>query len=214
MRALRICLALLTVLGGNAFADGPPVPFVCYPPDPTFKSYTFDTSPTITTKNNKAVSFVDTCTKKPVVILYNDDERNALKWAVFDIALAVKNGMTLDQAIYAWVVSQPETVLTAEEEAWRQQLIVAYTPIPSPPPPPPPAPVCKITRQSATVLDRAVYKTVSTAGIASAPIAGVRIAEGTVVPCDSKRGNYYSVAGAKDTQGRTIAAGYALGAQQ
>jgi hypothetical protein len=80
-------------------------------------------------------------------------------------------------------------------------------------------PTCKITRQSATVLDRAVYKLKSAGALGSA-ITGVRVLQGT--PCGARfievdasgnlhLTNYYSVAGQKDTMGRVIAAGYAIG---
>jgi hypothetical protein len=78
----------------------------------------------------------------------------------------------------------------------------------------PPAPVCKITPQSSTVQDRQVYKPSLDGLKIGTAITGVRIAAGTVVPCFAPIGNYYNVTGLKDTQGRVIPGGYAIGAVQ
>lgn len=204
MKAIRICLALLTVLGGNAFADGPAFPLRCYPPvDLTLSAYKFDEAPAgYTSKWNKAVTFTDCQTGKVIVQLWSDDERNQLKWDAWDIMLAVRNGLTLSQALTAWAASQPVHVATAEELAWKQQLEAKYAP---------PVQVCKITAQSATVPDRQVYRAnAAKTGVGSA-IAGVRVAAGTV--CGARLGttSYYSVAGQKDTQGRFIPEGWAIG---
>jgi hypothetical protein len=107
----------------------------------------------------------------------------------------------------AYAKSQPTRFLTVKEDAWRKAEIAAS----NAPPPAVPAPTCKITPQSATVLDRAVYKLNSAGTGVGSALTGVRVLQGT--PCGLRLGstNYYSVAGQKDTQGRAIAAGYAIG---
>jgi hypothetical protein len=205
MKTLRIIMLLLVALPAHrAFADGPAFPVRCYPFD--LHAYNLDTAPaSYTSHQNKALSFIDCSTGALVVQLYNDDELNALKWDALDILKAVKNGLTFSQAITLWAQAQPIRENTPEEQAFQDSLIRKYLP---------PAKVCTITKQSATVLDRQVYKAVSTTGTASGALTGVRSPAGTVVPCGSRIGGYFSVANTKDTLGRVIPAGFAAGAQQ
>jgi hypothetical protein len=135
---------------------------------------------------------------KRVVQLYSDAERDSF------VAAFKAGSITSAADVTAWRKAQPVYAYTAEELAYRASIAAQYAP----------APVCKITAQSATVLDRQVYRPTSDGLKISTAITGVRIAAGTVVPCFGNIGNYYSVANLKDTQGRVISAGYAIGAVQ
>jgi hypothetical protein len=136
---------------------------------------------------------------KRVVQLYSDAERDSF-------VSAFKAGSITSAAdVTAWRKAQPVYAYTAEELAYRASIAAQYAPTPAP------VSICKITAQSATVLDRQVYKSVSATGTASGSISGVRIAAGTVVPCAGAIGNYYNVSNLKDTQGRVIAIGWAIG---
>ena len=265
-RALLICLALLTVLCGNAFAQlpaqegttftvtadtsvvlvrgsvtsqpttiksgvltncgywvfgisadptfsgqcrvaaatqPPPVTAVpmqsCWPLDAS-KYRLLPVPATVSSAKTHAAVWVDGCTNQARVQLFN----------AADLLNVVMNAPWAQgsDAINAWVKAQPVEARTPAEQVFVAGLVSQYAP------PPVPVVVCKITRQSATVLDRQVYKANAAKTAVGSSLTGVRVAEGT--PCGDALGttSYRSVAGQKDTMGRVIAEGWAIGAVQ
>ena len=188
---------------------------VCFPLDITLKSYGIDHAPNgYSSPNRNAITFLDDCSKTWRTRLYSDADEASLRDAISGIlynASVLGNGTSIVNGVIAWAKTRPYSAPTAEEAQWATAVNAKYVPAP---PPPPPAVTCATTRQSSTVLDRQVYKANASKTGAGTALTGVRVVEGTLCDAANRLGttNYYSVAGQKDTMGRTIAEGWAIGA--
>lgn len=142
----------------------------------------------------------DCSTKKHVGQYFTDADFAKL------VAAYVLKQLGSSDAVNAWTATQPQDSWSAGMKTYARQVLDAKD-----------AELqrkCVITPIPGGATDRPVLLPTADGTKMGKTVSGVRSPAGTVVPCSPKIGDYYNVAGTKDTLGRVISAGFSVGAVQ